>query len=49
MGKYSLNKGQDRKLNNMSSTHLFLELNELIGLLLVEEFDEEVVNSMIMH
>ena len=36
-------------LNNMSSTYIFLHLNEFAELLLIEEFDGEVVNSMIMR
>ena len=34
-GKYSLKKGQGTKLNNMSSTYIFLHLNELVELLFI--------------
>ena len=42
-------KDKSQNLNNMYLTYIFLHLNELTELLLVEELDEEVVNSMIMR
>ena len=48
-GKSSLKKGQGKNLNNMSSTYIYIHLNELSELLLVKYFDEEIMNSMIMR
>ena len=42
-------KDKAQNLNNMSSICLYLHLNELNELLLVKDFYEEIVNSMIMR
>ena len=42
-------KDKAQNLNNMYSICLYLHLNELNEILLVKYFDEEIVNSMIMH
>ena len=49
MGKLLPQKRLGTEMNNIYSIYLFLHLNVLNELLFAEEFDEEVVNYMIMH
>ena len=42
-------KDKAQNLNKMSSTYLYLHLNELNELLLNEILDEEIMNSMVMR
>ena len=48
-GKSSLKKGQGTKFETCLQLCLYLHFNELNELLLVKYFDEEIVDSMIMH
>ena len=45
----SSRKDKAQNLNNISSICLYLHFNDLNELLLVKDFDEEIVNSMIMR
>ena len=42
-------KDNAQNLNKIYSIGIYLHLNELNELLLVKDFDEEIVNSMIMR
>ena len=49
MGKILPRERTSHKILNMSSTYLYLHLNELNELLLDGILDEEIMNSMIMR
>ena len=48
-GKSSLKKGEGTKFETCLQLCIYLHLNELNEMFLVKDFDEEIVNSMIMR